>query len=154
MKLLNRCFADERGQSLIEVLTVLVLIGLLAGAAVPSMRGYMAEARVRTALDRMAGDISYARMLALRAGARVELRQTGPAGYTVTIPATGRTLRTVSLATDAPGLHVVMPTSDSALVFTSRGFLVSSGTGRVVARLGAASDTAMLTISGGVYRDH
>jgi type II secretion system protein H len=144
---------NRSGHTLIELLTVLAVIALLVSAAAPSMKGYMERNRVRRALDRIANDISYARILAVRSGSRVVLRFSSPTSYElVQQGATPTTLRSVSLATDFPGVTITPPTTDSRLEFDSRGMLRSTPSGAMVARSGTAADSASITLAGGVYR--
>lgn len=139
------------GHTLIELAIVLVMIGIAISFATPRMSRYLSALRVSRALDRVASDVAFARISAMRTGAAVRVTFTGAAGYTITVPSTSRTLRSVSLATEMPGTSLTPPTSDSRLDFDSRGILRSVGTGRLVAASGGARDSVTLTLAGRMY---
>jgi prepilin-type N-terminal cleavage/methylation domain-containing protein len=144
---------NRNGHTLIELLTVLAVISLMVSLAAPSMKVYMERNRVRRALDRITNDISYARILAVRNGSRVVLRFSSATTYEVVQEgATPTTLRSVSLATDYPGVRITPPTADSQLEFDSRGMLRSTPSGAMIATSGATADSASITLAGGVYR--
>jgi prepilin-type N-terminal cleavage/methylation domain-containing protein len=144
---------NRSGHTLIELLTVLAIIAVVVSTASPSMKSYMERNRVRRALDRITNDISYARILAVRSGERVVLRFSSPTSYElVKEGATPTTLRSVSLASDYPGVRITPPTVDSKLEFDSRGMLHSTPSGAMIARSGTTADSASITLAGGVYR--
>ena len=144
---------NRSGHTLIELLTVLAVIAVVVSTASPSMKSYLERNRVRRALDRIANDISYARILAVRSGDRVVLRFSSPTSYElVQEGATPTTLRSVSLASDYPGVSITPPTADSKLEFDSRGMLRSVPSGAMIARSGTTADSASITLAGGVYR--
>lgn len=144
--------ADRAGHTLIELLTVLVLLMVLVSIAAPSMRGQIAQNKTRRALDRVAADIAYARMAAVRNGTSTVVQFSG-ASYTVEVQSSPvRVVRSVELTRDYPGISLSPPTGDGRLVFNSRGLLVSSTPGPIVAAQGSASDTAVITAAGRVYR--
>src|SRR3712207_5741690 len=62
------------GFSLPELVTVLVLIGILASLAGPSITGLVDRVKARGALDRVATDVYWARMQAVRSGRSVTVR--------------------------------------------------------------------------------
>lgn len=146
--------ANRAGHTLIELLTVLVLVFVIASLAAPSMSDYLAKSRTRRALDRIANDIAFARMLAVREGTASAIDfSTG--GYTVIVQTTPpETVRTVNLAADYPGITVTPPTTDGQLLFDSRGLIVSPQIGPIVAAHGELVDSAIVTASGRVYRDY
>lgn len=144
--------ADRSGHTLIELLTVLVLLMVLVSIVTPSMRGQIAQNKTRRALDRVAADIAYARMAAVRNGAPTVLQFSG-ASYTIEVQSSpARLVRSVELTRDFPGVSLTPPTEDGRLVFNSRGLLTSSTPGPVIAAQGSASDTAVITAAGRVYR--
>jgi prepilin-type N-terminal cleavage/methylation domain-containing protein len=142
----------RNGHTLIELLTVLAVIAIVVSAVAPSMKGYMERNRARGALDRIASDIAYARVLAIRSGSRIVLEFHGSSYDLTEEGVTPRTLRTVSLAQEYPGVTIVPPTTDSRLEFNSRGMLRTAPTGSLIARTGSSSDSASITMAGRVYR--
>lgn len=146
---------NRNGHTLIELLTVLAVIAVMVSLASPSMKAYMQRNRVRRALDRITSDISYARILAVRSGSRVVLRFSSGTSYElVQEGATPTTLRSVSLASEYPGVTITPPTTDSQLEFDSRGMLRSTPSGAMIARSGSMADSASITLAGGVYREY
>jgi len=149
----TRFFRDTAGHSLIELVTVLVLITVIVSLAAPSMGAYMGRFRTQRALDRVVGDLAYARILAVRSGARVVFQLQGGSSYTVQVQSTPpRTAQSVSIAKDFPGVVVTSSVANSRFEFDSRGLLVNVGAGTIVATRGAVVDSLVLTAAGRVYR--
>lgn len=143
---------SRSGHTLIELLMVLAIIAVVTSVVAPSMKDYMNRNRARSALDRIANDISYARVLAVRSGSRVVLEFHDTSYDLIQEGATPTTLRTVSLAEDYPGVTIVSPTADSRLEFDSRGLLRSTPTGNLIARTRSSADSASISMAGRVYR--
>ena len=149
-----RVAAGRGGYTLIELLTVLVLVLLIASLAVPSMNSYLGHTKSRRALDRITNDIALARMAAVRGGARSVMDFGGGNSYTITVEGVPPTvIRQVYLAQEYPGVTVAAPTADARLVFDSRGLLLSSMTGPLTVRAHGQADSALVTAGGRVYRD-
>ena len=147
--------ANRSGHTLIELVTVLVLILVLATVATPSMRGYVAEAKTRKALDRVAADIAYARTLAVRNGATAVVTFSSATAYTIQLQSTPPSVvKTVSLDGDFRGVTLTAPTADGTLRFDSRGLLTSTGVGPLVVSSAMSADTAVITATGRIYRDY
>lgn len=62
------------GYTLIELVVALMLAALLVGLAAPALGAQLRRLRMQTALDTLTRDIFHARMAAIRANTRVELR--------------------------------------------------------------------------------
>lgn len=141
------------GYSLMELLTVLVLVGIIASQAAPSLTSYVQRQKTRGALDRIAADVAYARVAAVRSGQHSIVRFSGPSEYRIEIRRDGQdALRQVGLAADYAGVVLLPPTE--TLEFNSRGLLVSNpGTGYIVVALGGTRDSLMITPAGRLYRD-
>ena len=144
--------ADRSGHTLIELLTVLVLIAVIASLAAPSMTGYVARSKVRRALDRVTTDIAFARMAAVREGVRSEIVFTAGSYQVQLQTAVPTIVRTVPLALDYPGVVVRPPTANGRLVFDSRGLVVSAPLVPIVTTAAGLADSAVITAAGRVYR--
>jgi prepilin-type N-terminal cleavage/methylation domain-containing protein len=150
-----RVAAGRGGHTLLELLTVLVLILVLASLAAPSMNSYLGHTKTRRALDRVANDIALARMAAVRGGTRSTVSFSGGT-YTISLLQTPTpvVIRTVYLSQEYRGVTLRSPTADGQLVFDSRGLLLSATNGPiVVSAAGSVADSALVTAGGRVYRD-
>lgn len=142
------------GYSLLELLSVLVLLGLLSALAVPSLQAAVQRIRVRGVLHRVGADLYRARALAARSGREVVLRFDGdPAGcvrgWAIEDPAAGRSLRVVELAREAPGVCVSV--SGSATLRVNARGMPNGAARKVRARLGSAADSLSVSLVGRVY---
>lgn len=145
----------DAGYSMIELLTVLVLIAVLVSLAAPAMGGYVARHKSRRALDRIAAEVAFARMVAVEQGRRTRLR-IGSAGSVVldTTDASGAYVpaKEVDLSADYPGLAI--PTSPSPeLEFDSRGIVRNLGAdGYVHVTVADVRDSLMVSPAGRIFR--
>lgn len=148
--------SDRSGYTMIEMLTVLVLVGIIASIAAPSMNSYVGHTKARRALDRVANDIAYARVAAVREGrqATVDFGASGSTSYTILLEGRADPIRTVRLGEDYPGVTVTPPTADRTLTFDSRGLLLTSDPGAIVVSAAGQADSALITTAGRVYRDY
>jgi prepilin-type N-terminal cleavage/methylation domain-containing protein len=143
----------ESGYTMIELLTVLALIMILASMAGPSMRVYVEQGKAQRALDRISGDLTYARALAVRSGQRTVLQFEGADVYSIQLTGPGaRTVKRVRLGQDYAGVRVSAPTPSGALAFDSRGLVRDAGSGRIVVSTASVRDSAFVTLSGRIYR--
>ena len=150
-----RAAAGRGGHTLLELLTVLVLVLLIASLAAPSMNRYLGHTKTRRALDRVANDLALARMAAVRSGTRSAVDFSSGTSYTITLQSTPpEMIRTVNLAAEYNGVTIQAPSSDGQLVFDSRGLLVTAAAGPIVVRASGAADSAVITAGGRVYRDY
>ncbi|HEU0077996.1 MAG TPA: GspH/FimT family pseudopilin [Longimicrobiaceae bacterium] len=154
---------DARGFTLLELLTVLVLIAVGASLAVPRVDSALARMRTRGALGRFAGDVYHARILAVRNGRPVVIRFPGSvrcaAGgqnrfgtdhYVVVVRDTPeREVKRVVL--DGGQLCLEMNQSDS-IRFDTRGLPRGLGNRKVVARRGGVRDSLTISRAGRVLR--
>lgn len=142
------------GTTLIELLTVLLLIGFLSAMAGPRLTAYLRRERVRGALNRLTGELYHAQMLAVRNGTRYQLRflpGTGCAtGYEVVRVDEGTVVRTVDLTKEAAGVCLRSNVA-RAFSFDPRGLLVGSAR-TVFARSGAQEDSLVISLVGRVFR--
>lgn len=156
-------FRERSGFSLIELVTVLVLVGVLASLAAPAFDQAVARMRTRSAISRFAGDVYHARILALRSGRSVVLRFPGAARcaaggtnrygtdhYVLVVKDTPeREVKRVAL--EGGQLCLEMNQSDS-IRFDSRGLLRGLGNRSVVARRGSVRDSLTISRAGRVLR--
>lgn len=155
MILPTRCAAGRDGHSLIELLTVLVLILVIASLTAPSMSSYIAEARTRRALDRVASDIAYARMVAVRARTPAAITFSSGTAYTIVLQTSPvKVIRSVSLRGEYAGVTVTPPVTSGSLVFDARGLLTTTNYGPIITRSIHSADTAVITPTGRIYRDY
>ena len=66
--------SGRRAFSLVEMLTVIAIIGLLAAVAVPAVGTMLESSKLNTAINQVADHISLARQIALAQSRRVEVR--------------------------------------------------------------------------------
>lgn len=134
----------------------MALVGILASLAAPSMSGYVARTRVDSLTGRLAGDLHYTRMLAVRSGQRMELAFVRGADGCITRyqiraeadPA--RVAKTVDVARDLPRGCLQANGTGSRVVFDSRGLL---RTGRTfTASAGAVQGCVTLSSIGRIRR--
>ncbi|HEX2187859.1 MAG TPA: GspH/FimT family pseudopilin [Longimicrobiaceae bacterium] len=155
---------DRRGFTLVELLSVLVLVGIIASMAAPRFEGALARMRTRAALDRFTGDLYLARVTAVRTGRTVVVRFPGAARCSAGGPGRYGTDHYVVVVRDTPervvkrvvvgegGLCLEMNQSDS-LRFDARGLLRGAGNRTVVARRGAdLRDSLTVSRAGRVLR--
>lgn len=149
----------EGGYSLIELLTVLVLIAVLTSMAGPSMQRYVAQNKTRRALDRIALDLSHARLMAVERSQQTWVRIQPNGNYTVDTLATNGVdpvpVKRVTLSNDIVGLRVVEG-SATTFQFSSRGMVINYGSetdgGVLRMTAGGARDSLFVSPSGRIYR--
>lgn len=141
---------------MVEILIVLVTIALVVGLASPSLNGFVQRNQVRSALDRLAADVAFARLHAVREGRRTAINIDGDGIYTIDTMSTGgtwATVRTVNLRSDHPELTI--SGGDQRFEFDSRGILAGGTDNAVFAMTrGAHADSMFVSPAGRVYRDY
>lgn len=154
---MNQPAAPKRtaGFSLIELVTALVLTGVLLSLVAPKMDAYITRQKTRRSLDRVAGDISHARLLAVQNGRRIWIRMDPSGSYSVdSVSASGDTLpiKTVDLRQD---YGEVTMTGLSRLEFSSRGLvsnLAGDGDAYVKVVTPGYRDSLFVSPAGRIYR--
>jgi type IV fimbrial biogenesis protein FimT len=140
------------GFSLIELLVVLVILGIVAGMAMPRFDGWVRVARVDGMAGEFMSDVSYARMVAVRSGVRTRLQVDAAARRYQLLQANAdgswRQVKVVSWAETA-GLGFG-PTA--TMEFDSRG-LLSSGSGTFTVTHGAQTRSVQVLPTGRAYRN-
>lgn len=149
---------SSSGYTLPELLAVMLLIAIAAALAIPRFDGITFRSRSRGALDQVAADLFYARMMAVRGGSRTVLRftrRTDVAGchapvYTVVVRGPPERVKVTRL--DLPdGICLRFGEVDS-IVFNSRGLPAGVNNRKIYARQGAQADSMTLSLLGRVWR--
>ena len=136
--------ARRAGFTLVEGMTVIVIVGLMMSMAFPRFSEYRARSAVRSATTRVSSSLASARAAAIQRGVSVEFRISGntisvvePAGNTTVVPA-------IPLD-DLFGVTVTA--SATSIAFDPRGLVMTlaGDVPIVLARSGVRSDTVCVT---------
>jgi prepilin-type N-terminal cleavage/methylation domain-containing protein len=153
---MNSFTAARAGYSLVEVVVVLVLLGILAVLATPSLRRQVQLLYVRGALDQVAAEVYRTRMLAVESGgpARLILHPDEDGCVRrISVGVEGEdTLRRASFRPTLPML-CMRHSGDTILTFNSRGILRPPARSFHVT-YGSAADSVLLSIAGRVRRSY
>lgn len=117
----------QRGFSLIELLTVIALIGITAGLALPSYRSTVINNRLASAANDLVGAINVARSEAIRSRTTIIVKAaTGgwDSGWTVTDAAGTRIIQSYQADGD---LDIEPDSPETVLGFTARGIRTETG---------------------------
>jgi Tfp pilus assembly protein FimT len=143
------------GFSMIELLTILVIVGVLASVALPSMGEFIARTQTQKALDQLVADVSYARMMAVERGRRAAVRLHAGGVYTVETlndDGTWSPVRRVELQKNYA--DVEFAGGATSLEFSSRGLITNlAADSHLKLRRGSVRDSAYVSPAGRVYRD-
>ncbi len=138
----------DAGVTLIELMTVLVIVGIMIGLAAPSMSGILGVNRAESAASQVAADLMYARILAVRSGDPVTVTFSST-GYQITTSGAATPSKSMNMAQDYPMTTLTPPATQ--VNFNTRG-LVTSGAGDFRAVSGDHSALFTLTAVGGILR--
>jgi prepilin-type N-terminal cleavage/methylation domain-containing protein len=147
------------GFTLQELLMTLVVASIAVMIAVPRLETFIHRERVRSALNRLAGDLEFTRMAAVRSGNTAVLHFRGDprcpggtaSGYVVTLRGGGQLLRQ-SFAPEE-GVPTCFSTRGSDTVaFGSRGMLSPFNNRTFRASSGGYRDSLTVSVMGRVYR--
>jgi prepilin-type N-terminal cleavage/methylation domain-containing protein len=153
------------GFSLVELVTVLVLVSLVCALAWPAMDRMVARARAASALNRFTGDLYYARMLAVKSGQTVVVRfdpsprcpaaagqMLSAAGYRIVVKTQPeREAKRTVLGGEGPPLCLQSNGGDS-IAFNARGLLHGFMNRTVHARYRQVHDSLTISVAGRVFR--
>lgn len=117
----------EHGLTLVELLTVLVMLAILAAIALPKLDDVLAGQRLRAAGTDLMSSLLLARSEAIKRNARVQVVPQSPGDWT-------SGWRTATVATDQqvdqrerPGLRVAVVLAPAAIVYERNGRLAVAG---------------------------
>lgn len=150
----SRLYSMDRGFSLIELMVVIVLLAIMAGLAVPSMRGMVDRGNTTRALEAIAADIAHTRTMAVRDGRSLEIcftSGTAPSYRITTGCEEGETLRRVRLDQQYRGLELTAPES---LGFNARGLRIAAEAVTISASRGGRTHSLNVSGIGRVHRDY
>lgn len=150
-----------RGYTLMEAMVALTIAGIMMSMAVPRMDGIIRRARVRGVTNRIAADLQYTRMLAVRSGSSAVLRfvpdprcpalaraRRGGAGYAVAMLGSAAVIHRW---TAEPGVRVCLETTNGdSVVYNSRGLLAPFNNRTVWAVDGKIRDSLTVSVAGRV----
>ena len=126
----EQLLAAQGGYSIIEMMTVVMIVGILAGIAITSYRGQLPQSRLRQATTELHGTLNLARVMAMSQNATMTVQITGgtttTAGtdVTVTSPLVVTTVSTINGANSQVG-RTTFPTDVASLV-VSPGLVVGT----------------------------
>jgi type II secretion system protein H len=144
----------QRGFTLVELMTVIVIAGVLATLALPAFNDMLARRRLEGQANELVTDLSYAKSEAVQRNRSIELR-TGTAGacYTIAVMTAAATPVGNCDCTAAPGSRcTVAGTTELKTVTFTGGITVTNGTPPVFEFepvRGAAAAATSATISNG-----
>jgi prepilin-type N-terminal cleavage/methylation domain-containing protein len=146
-----------RGFTLVEVMIALVVAGVVLGMAAPRLEGALRRARTVGALNRLAMDLDFARMAAVRSGRGATLRfvtdrrcpARGGGGYVVRVRGDLSVLRHSAAPDELPVCYQV---NADSIAFDSRGLLAPFNNRTVRVELDGRRDSLTVSVMGRVYR--
>jgi prepilin-type N-terminal cleavage/methylation domain-containing protein len=156
---------ETGGFSLPEMMTVVVIFGIMAMIAMPTCEAVLAQVRIRGAASRVAADLAYARQLAARTGrsARLEIERSpdcpapriGAAGhrYRIIVAGSDSVASLVDLRMDA-GRVCLISNQSPRVVFTSSGLVAGFNNRTLSVQQGRYSPTLLSVSALGRVRRH
>jgi prepilin-type N-terminal cleavage/methylation domain-containing protein len=153
------------GFSLVELVLVISLVAVCCALAAPSVTQMMAGYRARAAATRMAVDLYYARMLAVKSGRGATLRfvpdaacprgagaQVASRSWVIVLRTEPeRQVRSATTVEDGAGACVESNRSDS-IAFDSRGLLRAPNNRKLWFTSGSVRDSLSVSVTGRVLR--
>jgi prepilin-type N-terminal cleavage/methylation domain-containing protein len=142
-----------RGFTIIEIVTALVILGLLVGIATPRMVEQVNRIRIRSTLDQLTSTIYRTRVIAVRNSARLKIRlQPNHGCAEAYIVETAEGVRIDSVALNGGASRVCVSSNvPQSMTINSRGMLIGSPR-MLYGRAGTQTDSISVSIVGRVYR--
>jgi type IV fimbrial biogenesis protein FimT len=110
------------GFTLIELLVVMMIVGLLASLALPSMRTHLANADIRAVAEDLRSGIEQARSEAIRRNTTIRFDRSGT-GWNIYLPASGGTPDVLLFSRAARAQTQVVVTTDvDSIAFSGSGW--------------------------------
>jgi prepilin-type N-terminal cleavage/methylation domain-containing protein len=146
------------GFSLHEVLVTLVIASVAVSMAVPRLEGVIRRERVRAALNRLAGDLEFTRITAVRTGRPTVLRFVrhplcagkGGREWIVARRGSADPLRRGGMPDDYPACYT--STNSDSVTYGSRGLLAPYNNRTIRAVDGTVRDSLTISAVGRIYR--
>jgi prepilin-type N-terminal cleavage/methylation domain-containing protein len=144
-----------RGYTLMELMVAVTIAGIMMSLAVPRMEAMIRREQVRGAANRLAADLAYARLMAMRNGSSTVVRFTadarcpgrgGASGYSIGMRGRAPPLRRVH--PEAGTLVCFESTGSDSMVYTSRGLLAPFNNRTIRVALGDVRDSLTVTVAG------
>ena len=120
----------QRGVTLIELLVAVVILGIVAGLALPSFQTFIQNGAIRTSAESIQNGLQLARAEALRRNARVRFVLTSGARWTVSEDSTGTQIQARSGGESVGTVTVTAtPANATTVTFNSYGRRVANADG-------------------------
>ena len=115
-----------RGFTIIELMTVMVILAIMAFLALPNMNVWLQNTQIRTAGEAILNGMQFARAEAIRRNTAIELKMDVQSGWTVKELSSGQVLQS-RLSTDgSPAATVtIAPVGATKITFDSFGSVVT-----------------------------
>lgn len=151
----QRAPARRRGFTLVEMMTVVVIMGLMAAMAGPRMARWLQTLGSTGVTNEVVGDLMLARTQAVREGRTVSFRVVSSSEYTVTLDNPDGTVLRVVKRMNLSNMHRGTTISPAGrIAFDSRGMLRTASTiGTLTVTRGHASDVITVTGVGRIKRE-
>jgi len=119
--------ARERGLTLVEAMTVLAVVAILAAIALPSLANVLAAQRLRAAGTDLVTSLLIARSEAIKRKARVEVAPQAPGDWTSGWRVASMVSDEQFDRRDPPGLRVAVTLAPESLVYERSGRIAGAG---------------------------
>lgn len=149
---MRKCVNNDKGFTILEMLTVVGIIAILAAISTPAFLQWLSESKLRGEASMLSSAMQLGRLQAVKERANVVLQfneADGEKGYTVFVDFNGNNAKEAD--EDIVKSHEMYPavslSPTSTIVFNSRG-MVETGAGDYVLTKGSKSKTVTLSLAG------